>query len=37
MVVTGELTALGAAYRTVLVGALIFLALMVVLCLIRAV
>ncbi len=37
MVVTGELTALGAAYRTVFVGALIFLALMVLLCLIRAV
>lgn len=37
MVVTGELTALGMAYRTVFVGALIFLALMVLLCLIRAV
>lgn len=37
MVVTGELTALGMAYRTVFVGALIFLALMVALCLIRAV
>lgn len=37
MVVTGELTALEAAYRTVYVGALIFLALMIFLCLIRAV
>jgi Multisubunit Na+/H+ antiporter, MnhF subunit len=37
MVITGELTALEAAYRTVFVGALIFLALMVFLCLIRAV
>lgn len=37
MVVTGELTTLEMAYRTVFVGALIFLALMVFLCLIRAV
>ncbi len=37
MEITGELTALEAAYRTVFVGALIFLALMVFLCLIRAV
>lgn len=37
MVVTGELTALEAAYRTVYVGALIFLALMIFLCLVRAV
>ena len=37
MVVTGELTALEMAYRTIFVGALIFLALMVFLCLIRAV
>ena len=37
MVVTGELTALEAAYRAVYVGALIFLALMIFLCLIRAV
>lgn len=37
MVVTGELTGLEAAYRFVLVGSLIFLALMVLLCLIRAV
>ena len=37
MVVTGELTALEMAYRTVLVGSLIFLALMVFLCLIRAI
>lgn len=37
MVVTGQLTALEAAYRTVFVGALIFFALMVFLCLIRAV
>lgn len=34
---TGELTALEAAYRTVYLGALIFLALMIFLCLIRAV
>ena len=37
MVVTGTLTALEAAYRTVYVGVLIFLALMIFLCLIRAV
>ena len=37
MVVTGELTALEMAYRTVFIGALIFLAIMVFLCLIRAV
>lgn len=37
MVVTGELTALEMAYRTVYVGALIFLALMIALCLVRAV
>lgn len=37
MVVTGELTALEMAYRTVFIGALIFLAIMVLLCLIRAV
>lgn len=37
MVVTGELTALEMAYRTVFIGALIFLAVMVLLCLIRAV
>lgn len=37
MVVTGELTALETAYRAVYVGALIFLAVMVFLCLIRAV
>lgn len=37
MVVTGELTALEMAYRAVFVGALIFLAVMVFLCLIRAV
>lgn len=35
--VTGELTVLETAYRVVFVGALIFLALMVFLCLIRAV
>lgn len=37
MVVIGELTALETAYRTVYVGALVFLALMIFLCLIRAV
>ena len=37
MVVTGELTALEMAYRTVYVGTLVFLVLMVFLCLIRAV
>ena len=37
MVVTGTLTTLETAYRTVYVGALIFLALMTFLCLIRAV
>ncbi len=37
MVVTGELTALETAYRAVYVGVLIFLALMIFFCLIRAV
>ena len=37
MVVTGEMTALETAYRTVYVGVLIFLALMIFFCLIRAV
>lgn len=37
MVVTGELTALQTAYRAVFTGSVIFLAIMVLLCLIRAV
>lgn len=37
MTITGELTSLEAAYRTVFVCALIFFAVMVLLCLIRAV
>lgn len=37
MVVTDKMTTLDMAYRTVFVGALIFLALMVLFCLIRAV
>lgn len=37
MVVTGELTTLEMAYRSVFISALIFLAVMVFLCLIRAV